>query len=122
MTATERQQRDANLISDFFDGLPVLAILAGRARADMPAMGREETLKYFAALEAAWGPLAEFQADGQLTGAPTLSVETGGRIARLGTLLRLTPDSPEAGAAAPEIRSLAEECLRALAPDMLAAA
>ena len=112
--ATKRQMRNTELIADFMGGLAVLEILAGRAPAAMPLMGREEMLEHFAAFEAAYGPLAEDQAAGQLTGAPALSAETGETIARLGALLQLPAESPGAEAAAPEIRSLAEQCLKAL--------
>ncbi|MEO7327431.1 MAG: hypothetical protein ABI193_02555 [Minicystis sp.] len=107
-------------MSDFYSGISVLMVLAGQAPA---ILGREAMLEYFAAFEAAYGPLAELQAAGQLqTGGVMLSAETRESIARLGTLLRLPPTSTEAEREAPEILSLAKHCLKALAPDMPVAA
>ncbi|MFO0762481.1 MAG: hypothetical protein U0359_38940 [Byssovorax sp.] len=110
----------ADRVSEFGTGLVLLTILAGRKPMIVP---RDEALAIFAAFEAAHGPLLELQAAGKFWGGGgVLSAKTGEQIARLGTLLRLPPESPEVEAAAAEIRSLAEQCLQALAPDILAAA
>jgi hypothetical protein len=107
------QEQVTELQVNFGQGLVLLMVLAG----DNPASGsREETLELFAAFEAAYGPLAEDQAAGRfwMTGGVILSPELREQITRLGALLRLPPESTEAEGAAAEIRSLAEECLRAL--------
>ena len=118
-TNESEQMLAADLMSSFLGGLPLLMVLAGRNPTIVP---REDTLEIFAAFEASYGSLAELQAAGRFhRGESLLSAETGERVARLGTLLRLAPDSAEAERAASEIRSLAEQCLGALAPDMLAA-
>jgi hypothetical protein len=46
-----------------------------------------------------------------------LSDETFARMKQLGVLLRLPPESTGAEGAAVAVRALAEECLRALAPE-----
>jgi hypothetical protein len=81
-------------------------------------VSREETLELFAAFDAAYGPLADLQAVGRFDMAGgILSPELRERITRLGALLRLPPESTEAEGSAAEIRALAEECLRRMAPE-----
>ena len=112
----EWQDQVTDLQINFGHGLVLLTVLAGR----IPATGsREENLELFTAFEAAYGPLAEDQAAGRfwMSGDCILSPETGERIARLGALLRLPPESAEAQSAGEEIRALAEQCLQALWPD-----
>jgi hypothetical protein len=105
-----------DLMTDFASGLALLMALAWRNSA---IVSREETLELYAAFESAYGPLAELQAVGQFeTGGGILSPETGERVARLGALLHLPPEGTEAKDAAAEIRALAEECLRMLAPNV----
>jgi hypothetical protein len=112
----EWQDRVADLQSNFGHGLALLTVLAGRNPA---TVSREETLELFTAFEAAYGPLAEDQAAGRfwMSGDCILTPETGERITRLGALLRLPPESPEAQSAGEEIRALAEQCLQTLWPD-----
>jgi hypothetical protein len=116
----ECEDRMVDLMSNFSMGLGLLMVLADHNAA---TGSREETLETFAAFEAAYGPLAA-QKDRRLelsTGkrrAPVLlSGETFERVKQLGALLRLPPESTEPEGAAAEIRSLAEECLRRLAPE-----
>ena len=110
------QDRVTELQVNFGNGVSMLAVLAGHTPA---IMSREETLELFTAFEAAYGPLAEDQAAGRLwmSGRRILSPELHEQITRLGALLRLPPESTEAEGTAAEIRSLAEECLRMLAPE-----
>jgi hypothetical protein len=111
----QEQKRLGDLVSDLGHGLLLLTVLAGRN----PAIGsREETLELFAALDAAYGPLADLQAVGRFDmGGGILSQELRERLTRLGALLRLPPESAEASGVAAEIRALAAECLRTLAPE-----
>jgi hypothetical protein len=108
-------------MSKFSMGLGLLMVLAER---NAVTGSREETLETFAAFEAAYEPLAA-QKDRRLElnmgkrTAPVLlllSDETFERVKQLGALLRLPPESTEASGGAAEIRALAEECLRTLAP------
>jgi hypothetical protein len=112
----EWQDRVTDLQVNFGHGVGLLTVLAGRNPA---IVSREETLELFTAFEAAYGPLAEDQAAGRfwMSGEVILSPELRERITRLGGLLRLPPESTEAEGAAGEIRALAEECLRTLAPE-----
>ena len=115
----ECDDRTVDLMSSFGMGLGLLMVLAERGAV---TGSREETLETFAAFEAAYGPLAA-QKDRRLEltaskrSAPVLlSDETFERVKQLGALLRLPPESTEASGVAAEIRALAEECLRTLAP------
>jgi hypothetical protein len=111
----EWQDRVTDLQVNFGNGVGLLTVLAGHNPA---IVSREETLELFTAFEAAYGPLAEDQAVGRfwMSGGAILSPELREQVTRLGTLLRLPPESTEAEGTAAEIRSLAEECLRALEP------
>lgn len=112
----ECEDRMVDLMSRFSMGLGLLMLLAERNAA---IGSREETLETFADFEAAYGPLAA-QTDRrlELNMAPVLlSDENFERVKQLGALLRLPPESTEAEGAAAEIRALAEECLRTLAPE-----
>lgn len=108
-----------NLMSRFGMGFGLLRALAE----PIAAIGsREETLETFAAFEAAYGPLAA-QTDrrlelntGKRTASVVLSDENFERVKQLGALLRLPPQTTDASGTAAEIRALAEECLRSLAP------
>lgn len=115
----ECEDRMADLMSRFSMGMGLLMALAERNAA---IGSREETLEIFADFEAAYVPLAA-QKDrrlelyiGKRTAPVLLSDENFERVKQLGALLRLPPESTEAEGAAAEIRSLAEECLRTLAP------
>ncbi len=109
------QEQVTELQVNFGHGLLLLTVLAGRNPA---IVSREETLELFAAFDAAYGPLADLQAVGRFDmGGGILSPELRERITRLGALLRLPPESTEAKDAAAEIRALAEECVRMMAPD-----
>ena len=122
MSTNEHSECDddrIDLMSKFGMGFGLLRALAEPIAA---TGSREETLETFAAFEAAYGPLAA-QTDRRLelsTGkrrAPVvLSDENFERVKQLGALLRLPPESAEASGVAAEIRALAEECLRTLAP------
>ncbi|MFS8069657.1 MAG: hypothetical protein ACMG6S_25105 [Byssovorax sp.] len=107
------QDRVTDLQVSFGNGVGMLTVLAGH---NPVIVSREETLELFTAFEAAYGPLAEDQAAGRfwMSGGGILSPELRARITRLGALLRLPPESTDAKDAAPEIRALAEECLRML--------
>jgi hypothetical protein len=116
----ECEDRMADLMSRFSMGLGLLMALAERNAA---IGSREETLETFADFEAAYGPLAA-QTDRRLElstdtrRAPVLlSDENFERVKQLGALLRLPPESTEPKDAAEEIRALAEECLRMMAPE-----
>lgn len=111
----EWQDRMTDLQTNFANGVGLLTVLAGHNPA---IVSREETLGLFTAFEAACGPLAEDQAAGRfwMSGEVILSPELRDQVTRLGALLRLPPESTEAEGAAGEIRALAEECLRTLAP------
>jgi hypothetical protein len=116
----ECEDRRDDLMSHFSMGLGLLMALAERNAA---TGSREETLEIFAAFEAAYGPLAA-EKDRRLDLSTSkrrspvlLSDEAFERVKQLGALLRLPPESTEAEGAAAEIRSLAEECLRMLAPN-----
>lgn len=116
----EYEDSRVDLMSKFSMGL---ALLMALAESNAATGSREGTLEAFADFEAAYGPLAA-ETDRRLevtTGkrrAPVLlSDETFERVKQLGALLRLPPESTEAEGAAAEIRSLAEECLRMLAPE-----
>ena len=123
MSTNEQEWCDdgmVDLMSKFSMGLGLLMVLA---EGNAATGSREETLETFAAFEAAYGSLAA-QKDRRLElnmgkrRAPVLlSDETFERVKQLGAQLRLPPESTEAEGAAAEIRSLAEECLRALAPE-----
>ncbi|MFO0761273.1 MAG: hypothetical protein U0359_32640 [Byssovorax sp.] len=113
---TEEELLD--LVHDLGNGIGLLAILAGRHEAPMSP---EAILEAFEAFEAAYGPALELQAADKLQGPAPLTAETQERVARIGVLLRLPPESPEAAAAAPEIRELAEQCFQALVPPRAAA-
>jgi len=108
----EWQDQVMALQTNFGHGLALLMVLAGR---NPVKVSREEMLDLFAAFEAAYGPLAERQAEGRFDmGGGILSPELREQVTHLGVLLRLPPESTEAEGAAAEIRALAEECLRAL--------
>lgn len=116
----ECEDRMVDLMSKFSMGLGLLMLLAERNAA---IGSREETLETFADFEAAYGPLAA-QTDRRLElnmgkrKAPVLlSDENFERVKQLGALLRLPPESTEAEGATAEIRALAEDCLRTLAPE-----
>lgn len=114
----EWQDRVTDLQTNFGNGLAMLTVLAGRNPA---IVTREETLELFAAFEVAYGPLAEEQAAGRfwMSDGVILSPELREQATRLGALLRLAPESTEAEGAAAEVRALAEECLRTLAPEVV---
>ena len=116
----ECDDRTVDLMSRFSMGLGLLMLLA---ECNAAIGSREETLETFADFEAAYGPLAA-QKDrrlemyiGKRTSPVLLSDETFERVKQLGALLRLPPESTEAEGAAAEIRALAEECVRRLAPN-----
>ena len=123
MSTNEHEECDYNTI-DFMSRFGMgLALLMGLADGSAATWNREETLETFADFEAAYGSLAaqkdrRFELNTDKRKAPVLlSDETFERVKQLGALLRLPPESTEPEGMAAEIRSLAEECLRRLAPE-----